>query len=252
MEVHHPHHPTHKKKWAEYIVEFIMLFTAVTLGFFAENIREGFSEKEKGAKYLHLLSEDLKQDTSKINICIQFKVIKERQSDSLIQLLNSSSINDHTREIYYYSRLMPIREPFYGTEGTLKQLQNAGGFRNINNDKLVESINAYIAAKEKIYQIQDMQDFSSLQMRATSNKIFQSTVENEMLDIHKNKDYRYYVKPIEKNLPLASYDKNAINDYCNWVVWMMTAEKYDYVLLERLKTKAIQLIDQIKKDLQEK
>lgn len=40
MEVHHPHHPTHKKKWSEYIIEFVMLFTAVTLGFIAENIRE--------------------------------------------------------------------------------------------------------------------------------------------------------------------------------------------------------------------
>ncbi len=33
MEVHHPHHPTHKKKWAEYLLEFVMLFAAVTLGF---------------------------------------------------------------------------------------------------------------------------------------------------------------------------------------------------------------------------
>ena len=47
MEVHHTHHPTHKKKWSEYIIEFIMLFTAVTLGFFAENIREHFIEKAK-------------------------------------------------------------------------------------------------------------------------------------------------------------------------------------------------------------
>jgi len=40
MEVHHPHHPSHKKKWSEYIIEFVMLFAAVTLGFFAENLRE--------------------------------------------------------------------------------------------------------------------------------------------------------------------------------------------------------------------
>ena len=40
MEVHHPHHPTHKKKWSEYIIEFVMLFAAVTLGFLAENLRE--------------------------------------------------------------------------------------------------------------------------------------------------------------------------------------------------------------------
>lgn len=47
MEVHHAHHHTHKKKWSEYIIEFVMLFTAVTLGFFAENIREHFIETAK-------------------------------------------------------------------------------------------------------------------------------------------------------------------------------------------------------------
>ena len=45
MEVHkHPHHITHKKKWGEYLLEFLMLFLAVFLGFVAENIRE---EKRK-------------------------------------------------------------------------------------------------------------------------------------------------------------------------------------------------------------
>ena len=51
MEVHHPYHLTHKKKWSEYIIEFVMLFAAVTLGFFAENIREGFIEKEREKEY---------------------------------------------------------------------------------------------------------------------------------------------------------------------------------------------------------
>src|SRR5436190_24330133 len=45
MEVHkHPHHPTHKKKWGEYLLELFMIFLAVTIGFFAEQIREGFVE----------------------------------------------------------------------------------------------------------------------------------------------------------------------------------------------------------------
>ena len=38
MEVHHKHHIP--KKITEYFTEFLMLFTAVTLGFFAENYRE--------------------------------------------------------------------------------------------------------------------------------------------------------------------------------------------------------------------
>src|SRR5438876_3979316 len=38
MEIHkHPHHVTQKKKWEEYLLEFLMLFLAVFLGFLAEN-----------------------------------------------------------------------------------------------------------------------------------------------------------------------------------------------------------------------
>lgn len=251
MEIHHSHHSAHKKNWKEFIVEFFMLFLAVTLGFFAENIREHYVEHERAEKYLLQLMADLKQDTIKINSCNDFKTIKERQADSLVELLNSKDISQHTREIYYYSRMMPIREPFYGTEGTLNQLQNAGGFRIINNDEIVQLINSYIAAKEKINQIQDMQDFSSLQMRSSSNKIFDSRIENEMLNIHSNSSYRYFIKPIKENMPLASYDKTSINDYCNWVVWMMTSEKYNYVLLEQLKTRATGLILKIKQELGE-
>ncbi len=249
MEVHH--HSHHPKKWKEYITEFLMLFLAVTLGFFAENLRESYIHKEKGKKYLHQLALDLKQDTTKINFCINFKNIKECQADSLINLLSKVKPGDKTNDIYYYSRLMTIREPFYGTEATLKQLQNAGGFSIIHNDELVESINIYIAAKEKIYQIQDMQDYSSLQMRGASNKIFLTKYEHEMLDIHNNQEYRYFIKPIKENPPLLTYDKTIINDYSNWVEWVMTAEKYDYVLLSRLKIRAIDLIQQIQKDLNE-
>src|SRR3982750_4314445 len=52
MEVHkHPHHVTHKKKWGEYFLEFLMLFLAVTLGFIAENIREHIAEHNRAEEY---------------------------------------------------------------------------------------------------------------------------------------------------------------------------------------------------------
>jgi hypothetical protein len=46
MEVHHHPHLPHgeKKKFKEYFLEFLMIFLAVTLGFFAENVREHFDE----------------------------------------------------------------------------------------------------------------------------------------------------------------------------------------------------------------
>ena len=48
MEVHHhPHIPTHAKPWKEYLLEGLMIFVAVTLGYGAENIREHYVETKK-------------------------------------------------------------------------------------------------------------------------------------------------------------------------------------------------------------
>src|SRR6059036_2756882 len=62
MEVHHPHHVTHKKKLAEYLLEFFMLFLAVFLGFVAENIREHSTEQRRGKEYINSFVQDLKKD----------------------------------------------------------------------------------------------------------------------------------------------------------------------------------------------
>ena len=72
MEVHHPHHPTHKKKWSEYIIEFLMLFAAVTLGFFAENVREHKIMNERKDQNLFSILQDLKQDSIYLESTIKY------------------------------------------------------------------------------------------------------------------------------------------------------------------------------------
>ena len=71
MEINHSQHPTHKKKWSEHIIEFIMLFTAVTLGFFAENIREHKTLIERKEQNLVSILQDLKQDSVNIERIIK-------------------------------------------------------------------------------------------------------------------------------------------------------------------------------------
>lgn len=51
MEVHHHPH-VEKKGIKEYFLEFLMIFLAVTLGFFAENVREHFDEEKTTKQYL--------------------------------------------------------------------------------------------------------------------------------------------------------------------------------------------------------
>ena len=60
MEVHH--HSHHPKKWKEYITEFLMLFLAVTLGFFAENVREHQIEKSREVQLMKSMVSDLNKN----------------------------------------------------------------------------------------------------------------------------------------------------------------------------------------------
>src|ERR1700682_1777713 len=66
MEVHHHPDLHHKpKKWKEYFLEFLMIFLAVTMGFFAESYREHLVNSEKERHYAKGLFDDLTKDTSR-------------------------------------------------------------------------------------------------------------------------------------------------------------------------------------------
>ncbi|TDW99224.1 hypothetical protein [Dinghuibacter silviterrae] len=70
MEVHyHPHMPKGEKKpFREYLLEFLMIFLAVTMGFVAENIREAIHERHIEHEYMASLVSDLQADTQKLSL----------------------------------------------------------------------------------------------------------------------------------------------------------------------------------------
>ncbi len=77
MEVHHHPH-VEKKNFKEYFLEFLMIFLAVTMGFFAENIRESVSDHSKEKEYIAGIKKDLVADTSALNIWMPSTVSKSK------------------------------------------------------------------------------------------------------------------------------------------------------------------------------
>lgn len=69
MEVHH-HPEVEKKGVRDYILEGLMIFLAVFMGFIAENIREKVTDHEREKQYMESLIKDLAADT--INFRIGF------------------------------------------------------------------------------------------------------------------------------------------------------------------------------------
>src|SRR6187402_656436 len=89
MEVH-AHSHTAKKKWTEYFWEFLMLFLAVTLGFFVENQREHYIEYKRTREYAQLMVEDLKKDVETYDSLIVWIEGHVKSFDSVSVLFRKS------------------------------------------------------------------------------------------------------------------------------------------------------------------
>ena len=147
MEVHHHPDLHHKpKKWKEYFLEFLMIFLAVTMGFFAENIREHLSDKRMEREYISSFVEDLKQDTGVFNQIIPDAERNIRGMDTLLNTLVNIPYTDSSNRLIYYLKGKYadwIYLMFYTTR-TITQLKNAGGLRLITDKRASETALPFI------------------------------------------------------------------------------------------------------------
>lgn len=148
MEVHPPHHPTHKKQWQEYIIEFVMLFAAVTLGFLAENVREDQIIEHKTEQNLESVILDLKKDS----ILLQSRLKEYRQASMMLESLNTLSIhyqqsnitrNDFLDSAINISYKLRFGTSFYINNSSYKNTIASGSFSNISSIELKRTISDY-------------------------------------------------------------------------------------------------------------
>ena len=183
MEVHQHSH-TERKKWTHYLWEFLMLFLAVTLGFLVENQREHYVEHQREKQFVQSLFNDVKADTANLIRIINARTVKEHGIDSLSYLMNNDSVNDFTKQIYFYAvsiaRTLPYR--FVPNDGTIQQLKNSGAFRLIRQRAVVDSISKYdVNVRNQLGQ-QAVEENLIDHYRDAATKIFDALVFNPMLD----------------------------------------------------------------------
>lgn len=150
MEVHHHPDLHHKpKKWKEYFLEFLMIFLAVTLGFFAESYREHLVDRTREMEYIKSLVEDLKSDSAFLAVSINQRIPYHiKWMDSTIHLLESPSLNGKDREVYQAFFLATSwTYNFHPNKRTLSQLHTEG-FHVIRNQNVVTAISLMEAQSE--------------------------------------------------------------------------------------------------------
>jgi hypothetical protein len=235
MEVHHHPH-VEKKNFKEYFLEFIMIFLAVTMGFFAENLREHRVETNRELEYMKSLTEDLDDDVHNLDSMIAFEQSGIKQLDTLVDLLADPALaKQNGDEIYYVARQGPREYPFPVTSRTLDQLKSSGGFLLIKN---VEASNQVINYYNQYSPIKLLENNYSLEFddyKRVAAKIFNPAIlrrqENDASEIMRSHD----------NPSLLSYDANLLKESGFHVVQMSGSRRSRLGMLHTQKAEAVQL-----------
>lgn len=145
MEVHHHPH-VEKKSFKEYLLEGLMIFLAVSMGFAAENLREHLVNKEREHNYISSFYSDLSNDENDLLKLIS--AIKQQQiipAKALPALLHKSTINTEADSIYFYFRKIIRQQGIRGfiTDRTFEQIKSAGEMRLISNKQISDSLIDY-------------------------------------------------------------------------------------------------------------
>jgi hypothetical protein len=244
MEVHkHPHHITHKKKWAEYLLEFFMLFLAVFLGFVAENIREHKVEREREKEYIESLIADLKNDQQVLAQHILHVKSGLSMTDSMVILLSSpSKITDNTGQLYYFARLAPRLKPLAINNRTLEQLKNSGNFRLIKNLVASNKIMNYYEKLPLVHLLESINETEFTEYKKIAAKIFDPNVFLQMED--ENGD----IKKIDGRPLLRNPDNELLQELSAFSVYMHGTKKTVMNTDNALKVEGAELMEYLRSE----
>jgi hypothetical protein len=145
METHHP--KVEKKNLKEYLLEGLMIFLAVTLGFLAENLREHFTERSKERQYIVGFIRNLKDDTADLRHVIESDRKQVKGLDTMLNLAHLDMDDDGNRKSFYHfaTQYLYNSASFESNDVTLQQLKSTGDYRLIEKDHVVDSILKYDA-----------------------------------------------------------------------------------------------------------
>ena len=146
MEVHHHPNLHHKSKpWKEYLLEGLMIFVAVTMGFFAESLREYFGDREKEKQSIESVLRCLKSDTFKLNHIIASNNLQVKYIDSFLTLKGKDlhdPLNNHT---FYFYAANGLFGDFYfkPNDAAMQQLKSSGMLRLIRKQNVIDALLQY-------------------------------------------------------------------------------------------------------------
>jgi hypothetical protein len=227
------------RKWNHYFFEFLMLFLAVTLGFFVDNVREGRAERQLELQHMQSLMADLRQDTLRFNKQIEEANMVISMCDSITQILDKSERTAHDQQrLYLLSRAMsPKIQPHFLNDRTFEEMRGSGTLRLINKNTVADSISTYYYFTKELVWLNELVLTRFQQKVELESKIFRAALYEEMLD---KKTFAF--RALSGNPPLVTNDKGVLNEFAVTIHYVSSVTAYKKNYLRRLKVNANRLL----------
>ncbi|HEY4324778.1 MAG TPA: hypothetical protein VGN20_12355 [Mucilaginibacter sp.] len=250
MEVHH-HPEVEKKGFKEYLLEGLMIFIAVMMGFFAESLREHISEQQRAQEYATTLYSDLKADTGILSKYLKRLNYANANIDTLSKLLSASDLRDiPSGKLYFYGLFGGVPLQFASHDATLLEIKSSGSLRYFTKHKVNSLIAEYDAQLQYFKTIAERDQALYTEVRKLRASLFNFKYNDAANIIVQHNYIKFNQAPIDSfiktNPPLLSADKIIFNQYVEMVrsrFLKMNAESAN-----TLNRRAIELIGVLKKE----
>ncbi len=254
MEVHHHPH-VEKKNFKEYLLEGLMIFLAVTMGFIAESIRENITKHEREHHLMEMLVQDLKKDIIHLDTVHNRNEIKLEKIESLRKFVIAAIDNELTDSVYkqmyfiektYGNSSLPLR--FVPSDRVLSQLEKTDAYNIITKQNVSDSILNYKGNNTTLIdQYQIIREYYQLKAHEMAHQVFKGSLVDNLKDSKTGK-WSSMIQA-NKKISLLTRDKNVLEMYSSKLrdVWSFLYN-YSSFLVPAQKTRAERLISLIEKE----
>ena len=222
--------------------EFLMLFIAITLGFFVENYRESLSDKEQEKEIIVSFINDIEEDIKELDIVIERREIRETRIDSILYILNNDLQDNFGRNLYYYARYLPRPFVFWANNTTNEELKYSGNFILIKNQKIIDVLLEYDDNYVFIDFIRQREEYLVRRLFDQINVIFDPKVFDEMnvYDIE-------FVYP-SGNPKINSKNREVINNFLSNLHYVKTVNVGQLGLFKKHQKRGKEILELLKKE----
>ena len=147
-----------RKKITEHLFDFIMLFAAITLGFFADNFRDAYEENQQAKELAADAINDIAGDTIIIHRMKNQNAIRLQKLDSLYYFIDDDKVYYNNPKIYYYSSWVytGLNMWYENNNNTYLQMTNSGSLSYLRKPAIA-ALTDYEQANQKVLEMIEIQ-----------------------------------------------------------------------------------------------